>query len=132
MARTKQTARKSTGDKAPRKQLSTAAARRPPGPLSQRELQKKFKYLVEMVKESHAPKTDGADQVTADHKASLEKTAKDLETHLLTKLLLMRKQFVDSIQPNLPESLRNEESPLVIVKTEVIEARIRKLRDASV
>ncbi len=129
MARTKQTARKSTGDKAPRKSSSS---------LSQRELNKRFNELKKLAAANQASAEDfGAHQEVTDRLAEAEEKAhkKDamyLETHLLTKLLLMRKQFVESIQPNLPESLRNEESPLVIVKSEVIEARLRKLRDASV
>lgn len=76
-------------------------------------------------------------QQVTDRLAELEdkahaKDAAYLEADLLTKLLLMRKQFVETIQPNLPESLRHEESPLVIAKPEAIEARIRKLKDFSV
>lgn len=124
MARTKQTARKSTGGKAPRKQLSTAAARRP---LSQRELKKKFKQLEEMAKKP----TSEENQITTNLEVSLEKTAVELEIVLLTKLMLMRKQFVESLQPRLPEALRND-SPLVIVASDSIADRIRKLRDNDV
>lgn len=58
---------------------------------------------------------------------SLEKMAVELEISLLTKMLLMRKQFVESLQPRLPESLRND-SPLVTVTSDTIEARILRLR----
>lgn len=128
MARTKQTARKSTGGKAPRKSSSS---------LSQRELNKRFNELKKIAAAVKASAEDFGVQQVTDRLAEAEEKAHQqnavyLETHLLTKLLLMQKQFVESIQPNLPESLRNEESPLVIVKSEVIEARLRKLRDASV
>lgn len=125
MARTKQTARKSTGGKAPRKQLSTTRS------LSQRELQKKFKYLQEVAKQNQTVVVDEGKDVTASLEASmdksLEKMAVELEISLLTKMLLMRKQFVESLQPRLPESLRND-SPLVTVTSDTIEARILRLR----
>jgi len=129
MARTKQTARKSTGGKAPRKQLSTDR------PLSQRELQKKFKYLQEVARQDRTVVVDEGKDVTASLEASLdtslEKMAVELEISLLTKMLLMRKQFVESLQPRLPESLRND-SPLVTVTSDTIADRIRKLRDHNV
>ena len=128
MARTKQTARKSISDEAPRKQLSTDR------PLSQRELQKKFKYLQEVARQDQTVAVDESNDITASLEASLdkslEKMAVELEISLLTKMLLMRKQFVESLQPRLPESLRND-SPVVTVTADNIEARIHKLREAA-
>lgn len=123
MGRTKQIARKSTGGKAPRKPSSS---------LSQRELDKRFNELKKLASVEDLGVQQVTDRLAEAEDKAHKKDAMYLETHLLTKLLLMRKQFVETIQPNLPESLRNEESPLVIVKAEAIEARIRKLRDTVV
>ena len=105
--------------------------------MNQRELTKRFNELKKHFAAKQASAEDFGVQQVTDRLAELEdkahkKDAMYLEAALLTKLLLMRKQFVETIQPNLPEPLRNEESPLVTVKTEVIEARIRKLRDIGV
>lgn len=100
--------------------------------MSQRELDKRFNELKKLASVEDLGVQQVTDRLAEAEDKAHKKDAMYLETHLLTKLLLMRKQFVETIQPNLPESLRNEESPLVIVKAEAIEARIRKLRDTVV
>ena len=123
MARCKQTARRSTGGKAPRKQLSTAAARWKPLPvMTQREMDKKFEELKASIALPDIPQP-----APAETKAQ-EAASKEIK--LLVKFLLMQKEYKDNLSPLLPQDLQ-ESSPLVMIVPQTIHERIDRLRALS-
>lgn len=99
-------------------QLSTAAARWKPLPvMTQREMDKKFEELKASFALPDIPQP-------AETKAE---AAASKEIKLLTKFLLMQKEYKDNLGPLLPPDLQ-ESSPLVMIVPQTIEERVNRLR----
>ena len=90
--------------------------------MTQREMDKKFEELKASIALPDIPQPDPTETKAQE--------AASKEIKLLTRFLLMQKEYKDNVGPLLPQDLQ-ESSPLVMIVPQTIKERIDRLRALS-